>query len=232
MANQNEPIIPNKDPEYHFSEEEYVSETVSKTRSGLMSKLLSRKVLVPVLLIAAVFVVYQFVGKPRQPRKEIKASEQQTLQSVAPTTTVSAPVIQPTLGVQTSDQLSAVTQQIAQNQQQIQQLQLSLQQLQSSMVQLSNQIASLNANVSNMTQVSKTPQVVRPITYVRKKPAPRPLTYRVRAIVPGLAWLQSNGKVITVRQGDFLPGYGRIQRISAREGKVWTSWGTVFSYRD
>ena len=71
--------------------------------------------------------------------------------------------------------------------------------------------------------------------YPVEKVLPRPPFYSVRAVVPGRAWLQvkRNRRIvhlITVKVGDFLPGYGRVQAISARRGMVWTSWGNIIKY--
>jgi hypothetical protein len=84
-------------------------------------------------------------------------------------------------------------------------------------------------------QVAKPPQApVKPIVKIKRVVVYRPF-YTVRAVVPGRAWLQQKVdqhivSLITVKVGDFLPGYGRVQMINSRQGKVWTSWGNVINY--
>jgi len=55
--------------------------------------------------------------------------------------------------------------------------------------------------------------------------------YFIQAIIPGRAWLvSSQGKTITVRVGSLLPGYGRVARIDAQQGRVEMSSSKVFVF--
>lgn len=54
------------------------------------------------------------------------------------------------------------------------------------------------------------------------------VTYTVRAVVPGRAWLSaSNGETMTIAVGDKLPGYGDVVDINSMNGTVVTSSGAV-----
>jgi intracellular multiplication protein IcmG len=55
--------------------------------------------------------------------------------------------------------------------------------------------------------------------------------YFVQAIIPGRAWLVSNeGRTVTVRVGTLLPGYGRVAKIDAQQGRVEMSSSKVFVF--
>ncbi|MCH9770506.1 MAG: hypothetical protein K0U12_06465 [Gammaproteobacteria bacterium] len=66
---------------------------------------------------------------------------------------------------------------------------------------------------------------------IKQKVLPKPITYNVKAIVPGRAWLiGSNDTTTTVRRGDHLKNYGTITVINANAGKILTSSGKVIAY--
>jgi hypothetical protein len=55
--------------------------------------------------------------------------------------------------------------------------------------------------------------------------------YHVHSLVAGRAWIKSSrGNLNTVKVGDTLPGYGEIQSINVRTGRIATSSGRVISY--
>lgn len=55
--------------------------------------------------------------------------------------------------------------------------------------------------------------------------------YTIQAIIPGRAWLKTReGKMITVTQGDTIPGYGTVTDIDVENGLVRTGLGAVFTY--
>lgn len=56
--------------------------------------------------------------------------------------------------------------------------------------------------------------------------------YYIRALIPGRAWLEKagNGATTTVRIGDPLPGYGRVESINTIRGFVATTSGRVIKF--
>jgi intracellular multiplication protein IcmG len=55
--------------------------------------------------------------------------------------------------------------------------------------------------------------------------------YHVRAIVPNRAWLESDdGNTVTVKVGDRIYGYGKVELISPKQGMVVTSSGAIIQY--
>lgn len=52
---------------------------------------------------------------------------------------------------------------------------------------------------------------------------------RLEAIIPGRAWFKDkNDKELTVKVGDFLPGYGKVIEIDYKNGSLTTDSGAVF----
>jgi intracellular multiplication protein IcmG len=235
-----DPQFPKKEDEYKLAGEEQAGDEMggeeSAAKTSRLKRLLSnRRFLLFLVIIIAVFVVYLFLGNQNTVKEEVAQFEQPKLQA-APTMPMQAPV-QPIAVTEAAEittlqqQLSAVSQQTQQNQTQIQQLQNSIQQLQNTVSQLTNQVATMSSTIDTLAASMVKP--TRTVSKAKKAP-PRPV-YQVRAVVPGRAWLQEKQgqhivKLLTVKVGDFLPGYGRVQVINPSEGQVITSWGSVIRY--
>ena len=235
-----------KDPEfpkdeYKLDEEQPPLETGDEVvvKRSLFKRLLSnRRFMLLLIVVIAVFVVYQFLGNSTDIKEDVAQFEQKPLQQ---TTVVTQTPVQPVITAPeiTAEQnkLDTLAQQTQQNQMQIQQLQNNVQQLQNTVTQMTIQVAALTSSVNTLQTTMTIKPVLKKIAKVKKE-APRPV-YFVRALIPGRAWLQENenrGKgerivrLLTVKVGDFLPGYGRVQGINVEEGKVLTSWGSVIRY--
>ena len=51
-------------------------------------------------------------------------------------------------------------------------------------------------------------------------------TMTVHAIIPGRAWLKGKeGRILTITEGDYVEGYGKVVAIDAPGGVVITSSG-------
>jgi hypothetical protein len=112
-------------------------------------------------------------------------------------------------------QVAELTNNVANNQRDIAQIKQTLDGLTTAVTQVAQQMQQLTH--------PKPKKVIKP-----KKPA---AIYHITAIVPGRVWLQSaDGKVISVRVGDKLEGYGKVELISPRQGKVITSSGALIQY--
>ncbi len=87
---------------------------------------------------------------------------------------------------------------------------------------LEEQQKSLNILIAEREAALKKKQAVQ-------KPLKK-IVYYVTGIMPGRAWLMSaEGVSMTVAQGDFIPGYGRIIRVDALAGTVMTEHGLIHS---
>lgn len=125
---------------------------------------------------------------------------------------------------------------------------------QSQVTQLSNQVAQLNRALSDaqadqtamksavLLLSKKVDAVSGTVAAMHKKaaaphkkaaPSAPKITYYVRALMPGRAWLMgSDGISTSVAVGSQLPGYGRVTMIHVQTGEVTTSAGKVFGYRE
>jgi intracellular multiplication protein IcmG len=60
---------------------------------------------------------------------------------------------------------------------------------------------------------------------------PKPITYDVKAIVPGRAWIvSSTGDSYSVTVGDKIEQYGHVKAIDDNDGRVFTTSGKVIAY--
>lgn len=250
MAKDNLPKKNEKNDEYHFTEDveesPIIGQPVGKPkRTGIKRLLYNRTFIVLLILIVAVAIVYQFVGRKKSIREETIDIAQPAI-SPAPEARQPVPsIVTPTTAVMPTpaaqsleSQVSDLNQQVQQNQNQIQQLQNSMQQMQNSMSQLTNQVSTLSDNISTLTQTISKPAPVA--VTVKPKPVyvkPRPrIFYYVRAVIPGRAWLQAMCgphvvKTVSVAVGDYLPGYGTVTAINSTRGTVSVDNGTVIRFR-
>lgn len=100
---------------------------------------------------------------------------------------------------------------------------------------LQNELTALNTAVQDLGSQIKVFQEEREKQLQKaaaKKQPPRKVVesanpnLSVYAIIPGRAWLRSsNGKTITVTEGDNVPEYGKVLKIDAGNGVVVTSSG-------
>jgi intracellular multiplication protein IcmG len=118
----------------------------------------------------------------------------------------------------------------------IRDLRAGMQQLQGKVNQVTTQLSNLTNTINTLSKTGickpATTQPAAAVKTVIKKVIliPRRI-YSVRAVIPGRAWLHAtDGYLTTVKVGDVLCGYGTIQLINAREGKVYTSGGDVIQY--
>lgn len=103
-------------------------------------------------------------------------------------------------------------------------------QLSQSVTMLAAQVKLLSADVEKNTKklTAKPKKVVKhhgPVYH------PKPITYDVKAIVPGRAWIvSSTGRSYSVAVGDQVAQYGRVKAIDDESGHVYTTSGKVIAY--
>jgi intracellular multiplication protein IcmG len=185
-----------------------------------------------VVLIAVVFAILRVVHKPVD--VPVKAPEQ-----AAPTLSVQAP--QAVIDPQVVDQLTALKQdsintssavqqlqgQVAQLNDSLSQSRTAQQQLAQSLMVLASQMQQLTAEVKVLAQPK---EVKAPKPVVKEDPAPV-ITFQLRAVVPGRAWIVgSDGRSLSVAIGDQVPQYGNVQSIDADSGVVITSSGKTIKF--
>jgi uncharacterized coiled-coil protein SlyX len=121
----------------------------------------------------------------------------------------------------------AINQTINQQQQTITQLQSNIETLQASVNALTTSVATATEKLAVLDN-----KVIKPTNKAtRPAMAPPPVTYFVRAMVPGRAWLQaSNGTTLSVAVGNEVPGHGTVASVALSSGQVVMSDGSVFTY--
>ena len=101
------------------------------------------------------------------------------------------------------------------------------QQLNQSMMVLVSQVQQLTAQVKVLAQ----PKPVKVGKAVPKAPPVPVITYQLRAVVPGRAWIvASDGQSQSVAVGDHVEQYGTVQSIDADAGVVITTSGKTIKF--
>jgi intracellular multiplication protein IcmG len=96
---------------------------------------------------------------------------------------------------------------------------------------LVNSLSTQVASQSNQIQVLTVRLQPKPVIKKTKKKLVEVITYAIRAVIPGRAWLiASNGSTLTVRRGTPIPGLGVVTSIDAVQGRVATSSGKVIRF--
>ena len=117
-------------------------------------------------------------------------------------------------------------------------LQNQIQDMQSQVSQTASQQAALNKSMLALVQEVKhlsdklQAEHTAPAAKKATKSAPvRHISFHLRAIVPGRAWIvSSDGLSQSVSVGDSVPQYGRVKVVDANRGMVLTSSGKVIDY--
>ncbi|MBS0350576.1 MAG: hypothetical protein JSR33_05200 [Proteobacteria bacterium] len=184
------------------------------------------------VVVVLVFSVARIIHKP----------EAQDTNPAPSQTATPAVVQQPVVDPQILDQLNGLKSDSANNnavirqlQAQIQQLTMALnqsraqqQQLNQSMMVLLSQVQQLSAQVKILTL----PKPVAAPKSVEKTVSVPPITYQLRAVVPGRAWIVgSDGQSQSVAVGDIVPQYGNVQSIDADAGVIITTSGKTIKFQ-
>jgi intracellular multiplication protein IcmG len=187
-----------------------------------------------VVIIGIVFAIMRAAHKPAVDTMPVKAPETPAPVVQAPQTIIDPQVVdQLTVLKQGSVTTTAAVQQL---QGQVQQLNDSLsqsragqQQLAQSLMMLASQMQQLTAEVKILAQPK--PEVKAPKAVVKADPAPV-ITFQLRAVVPGRAWIVgSDGRSLSVAIGDQVPQYGSVQSIDADAGVVITTSGKNIKFQ-
>jgi intracellular multiplication protein IcmG len=227
--------------EYEYEGEEFGGNLGSEPptqppKFSFKTILLNKKVMVPLGVVFMAFVIYQYLSRQTQVVPEVAIEKHQqkfagnqpveaNVGNPVPTTTFAPPSNE---GIQT--QVETLAQMAQQNQAEVQQLQGNLQQTQSLLAQMGKNMDNLGSQIQNLNQKLARVNLsnVRGARVI--KMAPRAV-YRVRAIIPGRAWLENSvGRTLTVQTGDEISRYGQVLIIDAAQGVVVTSSGDTIRF--
>lgn len=165
--------------------------------------------------------------KPQEPAK-LPTAPLQAVPAIAP---------KPVENNEVFTNMSAISENRAantKNEQEIKILKTELKQANQSLDSLQNNLQTLSASVqalSSQVQLLTAAQIKASAAPAAKaKPEEKP-QYFVKSLIQGRAWLETgDGKLITVKVGDELTGYGKITEISVQDGLVKTSSKTDIKY--
>lgn len=237
------------DLEYEYSEdhdqEQETEPEETKTPATAGSKPLGgfsrKKIIIWILIITLVIGIFQYLTHkketaPRVPKVEAESTQKNIRQAPA------------TSAEKNQQNLSMPEVNVNRNLQvkydaEIRDLQAGLQNVNRSVGELQNTLITLTSSVetlSTQVQALSKAQQAAPVNqeYVPTEPGKAPphkhvikTVYHLKALIQGRAWLESaDGKVITVKVGDTLAGYGTIDNIDTEAGKVDTSSGSIIHY--
>ena len=176
---------------------------------------IKKRVLIVIGIIIFLFIAYQFVAP--------KPSRQKPL----PTPT-SAPTGDAGLAT-AAGQISQLNQKFSQNSAKIKVLEEELDKAQSVLTNMQETVNNLNTVVLQLAKVVQQLELEQAEMARQKKMLE--MVYHLRAIVPGRAWLEAkDGKLVTVRPGTKLNGYGKVTVIDVDNGVVKTDLGYVIKY--
>ncbi len=193
----------------------------------------SVKIIVIVVVILGVlgFIIYHLAAKGVFSNWGKKNASSQVATITAPQPTVNSMVQQQEAKTaELTTKMSTIDQTLTQQQQTIDQIQTNMNTLQDSVAGLnttvgtvSQQLTQLNDKLGKATAPKKTIE--------SGPPAPPPITYVIKALVPGRAWLlASDGTMLSVAAGNAVPGHGVVNQIDLNTGQLFMSDGSVFTY--
>jgi intracellular multiplication protein IcmG len=229
--------------DYQYPDENIESETdfdfeqdvASEKPPGFLSRMPKKKLITFAFIGIVLFAVYQVLSpqdeeEARVPQAVVVEQPEQPVveQPVAKVAepNVEAPIVQeqPTISLAPVQVNTGDSAQVSQLQTQFQGVSNEVVELKQTLSALIKALEVLASQVQDLRQA----QQLRPATFMPFKPE---VTYFLKAVVPGRAWLESTtGELITVKQGDAIPEYGTINKIDHNEGWVETSSGLIIGY--
>ncbi len=197
----------------------------------------NKRVLIVAGIIAAILIVYYIISPSSSPADDelqaapvAEAQQNQEAEAIAP-----APIIQQEqiaavpqvaqqtepAAVQSSAEIDKINNSISDIKYQLNNLARLSQDIGASVVKLSNEVRVVKSQQQRMIAAQT----------AKKKLMTEKTTFKVRAIMPGMAWLvSSTGKEIVVKIGDGIRNYGWVKYIQPERGIVTMSSGAMFEY--
>lgn len=244
--NTKKPSEKSENVEYHYPEEQFGEEVTppeepplqdQKAKSGFL-KLSRKKTMIVVAIVVVIGVIYQFLSKREQ--AVLESSKRELASVEAPITT--KPTTKATSTAKTTEtqtQAAALTYEQSQQLAKVAKLESTIQDLQTTVKQDNQAINDLNtALLSLANSVEVLSSQVRELSNAQQMAVVAPVAtggqvaqYHLKSVISGRAWLETGkGKLITVKVGDTIPGYGEVTSISPTEGLVGTSSGITITY--
>lgn len=222
----------NEQPVVEETEEKLLPEVEQPAKAGGIAALFAanKRLFIAIGVLVAVVIVFTLMRVMHKPAPVVQTP---------PPAVVQQPVVDPQITA-AIDSLKADslnnTSTVNQLQSQVQSLTNALsqsraqqQQLSQSVMLLAQQVQQLNTQVKTLAQ-PKPVKIAAPVPVVKKPTAPV-ITYQLRAVVPGRAWIvASDGQSQSVAVGDHVQQYGVVQSIDADAGVVITTSGKTIKF--
>lgn len=226
--------------ESHYEEDEVqFSEKPQKAPFSAKEMLLSKKVLVPALIILGVYGLYKFMEFRDKQQLKVQQPTNTTVEAAKQPPAAAVPNQPVNDNLVVKNDLQAAIEQTNKNQAQLEsvgtqlnQLQLTQTQMNSELNELSDAVKALAAKLEQPrpTMITPRPRLVKRVRRYHRRAVPS-VSYHLRAVVPGRAWIESSsGRLFTVRTGDRIVGFGIIEEIDVTRGLVITSSGREITY--
>lgn len=214
-----------------------------KLKTGLASIdfLKHKRVIIILLVVVVGVVVFNFIDKPSSQLQPVAKNKSAATTQQAAVTQTQQPAVTQTLSSQAQTELSQLKLLLNQQQTAITQVGQQMNQFTTSLgtvarehQQLSGAVTSLGKKVAELSQkidaLHKKPSKKEPVVKSKKVVVPK-VTYYLRALVPGRAWIQNaKGQSRSVSVGNTLPQYGTVIAINPQRGIVLTSSGRLIRY--
>lgn len=225
-----------QDAEYQYGDEQgksaYVAEAEAEPRPGLGERLgrflpKNKKMTIIIAILAIAFIAFKMFGPGnkavvRPPAEQAvnqelstagipQAAQAEQVAPIAPKELLAAPAPAAT----ETAEVKALERSIQETNQSLKNLQAAITVLANSVIQVSDRVQVLEESEAARQKAAK--------------PNAAP-AYDLQSLAPGRAWLHSEkGPFVSVKVGDALAGYGKIEEIDP-DGRVLTSSGKVITY--
>ncbi len=99
-----------------------------------------------------------------------------------------------------------------------------------SFLEVNNKLTDIKNSDQTKTLIKLAQELQRQIQYMNSKELNLTDKLYLTAVVDGIAWLSDQkGKVLTVKKGSIIDGYGKVLKVDDQHNKVYTESGFVFS---
>tara|TARA_Y200000002_G_C22688659_1_gene667128 strand:+ start:9996 stop:10736 length:741 start_codon:yes stop_codon:yes gene_type:complete len=232
-------------PEDSSSNTEYAESASNKQTENIQSILMNKRMLIPVGIIAMIFVINFLFSEdepeaaPVEPAMQSVGEAELPAPEPAPVPVVSQDAQDAmTRSIQHGEEINKVSETNSRQDQDIEsvvsknnQLSNSVRELTADVAQLHNDLRNTQATIAVL--INRLEQMDKP----KPKPVPKKVIiqrhFSIRAIVDGRAWIRDNKDhtvTMSISVGDEIPTYGRVVSIHSLEGIVQTSSGRVIQF--
>lgn len=229
-----------------FNLKNIAEDIIEKIKNNLHKVIMFGAIVLIVALVYGISSIYSAKKTHEAEQAKVQAQNVDSAEQKMLITSQSTVVTnQPSLPVfsNNNQKIDTVENEISNNRKEFVKLRDAISDNQEEFVKLRGAISKTQQDVSNVDQninqltmaiqqlLTEVQQLKSKKILPKKKTVKSLVVYHIRAIVPGRVWLESaDGRSITLRVGDNLDGYGKVDAISPRDGIVTMSNGSIIQY--